>query len=890
MRAMASTGRVFLALLVSLLAVTRLLGAGPTSGELAALQPAKNWFEMTFYAKAEQIAADFCRNHTNSTLLPEAFLLQAKARFEQSNYVGAVEMLTTHFNPRDQTADEYLYYLGLTQGKRGHYREGADAFARLMKEYPASTHLLDASIQQAAAYSMITNWLRVIELLSQTNGVFQSAARMNPPGDLVFRGYLLLSQAQMAVSNYADAEATLRIFDKRLLNPTNTWQRQYLICQIQLADGRVEEALQNTTNLLARAGDTALPAVEAESAAFRAGILESLDRFDEAITNYNRNLVEGRPTSRQRQAILKIGELSIRQNKINEAAQMLEQFLAQYPESNSADLALLTLGELRLRQYEERAGGNDLVAVTTNLSAQTNLAQAHSSFETLVKKFPQSAYFPKGELDLGWCLWFENRMPETQQALQIAINTLPHSTELALAYYKLADAEFRQGGFRAAINNYEMLIQKFASLPRQSATVSNLFEPALYQEIRASLASGDLIAATNALSRILNWYPDGFHTERAVLLTGQAISNSGDPHRARTLFTGFMNVVSNAASIPEVRLAIARTYEKDNDWTNTIQQYERWLNVFTNHPARSQAEYYRAWAIAQTGDKTNAFICFTNFTSHYPTNELTALARWWVADFHFGMGAYSSAEEEFQKILRQQPGSDLAFQAELMAGRAASFRQAPTKDVERYCTNLWSNPKCPAEVKFQALFLLGDARASETTTNYEDTMKEVMKVFGLIAREYSTNKLAALALGQKASYALQWAQASSETNKYDIVSNAFVEVINSPMADARATNIATIGLGKVLEKLAQQRPEEARKLHEEALDLYVNAFLNEEQPEMFWTKTAGMDAGQLAYEMHEWQKAIKIYQQLQKMLPASLPFIQNRIQDCERNLARVSKQ
>jgi TolA-binding protein len=875
---------MLLTLLLLSVAVMRSFAAAPTSGERALYQSAKTRYEMTFYDVAEQHAADFCRKYTNSTLLPEMFLLQAKARFGQSNYVGAVEILTSHFNPRDPTADEYLYYIGLTQGKRGQYREAADAFARLMNEYPASTYLLDASIQQAAAYSMI-DWHRVIELLSQTNGVFQSAARNPPPGDLVFRGFLLLSQAQMAVSNYAQAEATLRQFDKRFLNPTNAWQRQYLICRIQLADGRTDEALQNTTNLLARAADTTLPALEAESAAFRASILETLDRFDEAITNYNRNLVEGRPTSRQRQSILKISELSIKQNKINDGAQMLEQFLSQYPDSNSADLALLTLGELRLRQYEERAGTNDFVTAATNFVAQTNLAQAHSSFDTLVKKFPQSPCFPKGQLDLGWCLWFENRMPECQQALQSAISALPHSTELALAYFKLADAQFRQGNFRAAINNYEALVQKFASLGRQSTTISNLFEPAMYQEIRASLASGDLAAATNALGRILNWYPNGFHTERAVLLTGQAISNAGDPRRARTLFTGFMNVVSNAASIPEVQLAIARTYEKENDWTNTIQQYERWLNTFTNHATRPQAEYYRAAAIAQTGDKTNAFICFTNFVSRFPTNELTAMARWWVADFHFGMGAFSSAEAEFQNIFRQWPGSSLAFQAQLMAGRAAYFRQG-WKDAYQYCTNLWSNPQCPADVKFQALFVLGDTIASERAGNYD----EAMKVFGLIARDYSTNKLAALAMGQRACYALQWAQSSIESDKYDTVSNAFLEVINSPQADVRATNIATIGLGIVLEKLAEQRPDEARKFRDQALDQYVNVFLNEEQPELFWTKFAGTEAGRLAYDMHEWQKAIKIYQRLQKLLPASLPFIQNRIQDCERNMTRVSKE
>ena len=197
---------------------------------------------------------------------------------------------------------------------------------------------------------------------------------------------------------------------------------------------------------------------------------------------------------------------------------------------------------------------------------------------------------------------------------------------------------------------------------------------------------------------------------------------------------------------------------------------------------------------------------------------------------------------------------------------------------------LWNNTNCVADLRFQALYALGDTMASEKAGNYE----EAMKVFGLIA-DYPTNKLAALALGQKACYALQWAQSSTENDKYDTVSNAFMEVINSPRADARATNIATIGLGIVLEKLAQQRPDEARKFHEQALDQYVNVFLNEEQPEMFWIKVAGMEAGRLAYDMREWQKAIKIYQRLQKLLPASLPSIQNRIQDCERNLARVSK-
>lgn len=876
--------RTALLMLALLLSLTPSLFAAATSAEKSALNRGRNQLELNFPDLAEKELAQFCETYPNSVLLPEAILLEAQARFAQSNYVGAAELLSSHFNSNDPFASDYLYYLGLAQGKRGQYREAASAFARLTKEYPASPHLLDASIQEASAYSMIPKeWRRVIDLLSQTNGVFQSVARTNSPGDLVFRGFLLLSQAQMAVSNYTDAEATLHKFDKSLLNPTNAWQRQYLICRIQLADGRTEEALQNTTNLVAMAGNTTLPAVEAESSAFRAGIFESMGRFEDAITNYNRNLVEGRPTSRQRQAILKISELSIAQNRINQAALCLEQFLAQYPDSASADLALLMLGELRLRQYEEQAGTNDHSSAAMNSTAQTNLSQALTSFETLAKKYPQSPYFAKGELDLGWCLWFANRMPECQQALQAAITNLPVSTELALAYFKLADAQFRQGNFKGAISNYETLIAKFASQSNASMTVSNLFEPALYQEIRAGLASGDLRAATDALSRIREWYPNGFHTERAVLLTGQSIAEQGDPRRARTLFAGFINVVSNSSLIPEIQLAMARTYEKENDWTNAIQQYDRWLNLYTNHPARPQAEYYHAWAASQTGDRTNAFISFTNFIARFPTNELAALAQWWVADFYFGIGAYSSAEDGYQKLVRQWPRSDLAFQAQMMAGRSAYRRQGFT-DADNYFRELWNATNCPADLRFQALFALGDTMASEGKTgNYEDAMK----VFGLISRDYSTNALSVLALGQRACYALQWAQTSSN---YDEVTNAFLELINSPQADARATNIATIGLGVVFEKLAQQRPEEARKFRDEALEQYINVFLNDQQPEVFWIKVAGMEAGRLAYEMREWQKALRIYQRLQKILPAPLPSIENRIQDCQRNLSRVSKE
>lgn len=102
---MAIFGRTISILLLLLITSSSLSAAAPTSAERVMFSQAQEWLRLTFPDKAEKIIIEFRQKYTNSSLLPEALLLQARARFEQSNYVGAVEILTSHFNPRDPTAD-----------------------------------------------------------------------------------------------------------------------------------------------------------------------------------------------------------------------------------------------------------------------------------------------------------------------------------------------------------------------------------------------------------------------------------------------------------------------------------------------------------------------------------------------------------------------------------------------------------------------------------------------------------------------------------------------------------------------------------------------------------------------------------------------------------------
>ena len=883
------------------LVLTLMLSAAPRLGaagasEKGAFNAASAAFRDGFYDRAEKEFGGFARSFTNSSRLPEALLFQAEARFKQTNYAGAIELLSAHQNQAGRLADEYLFWVAEACSQLGNYQKACDLYAGLIRQFPSSPRCLEAGIGSAAVRAKLGEWPQVIELLRQTNGVFQSAARTSAASRQVIRGRLLLSEACLAQRDYAAAEAELLPLQKLALAPADDWERQYLLCRIQLAAGRTEDALGSSTNLIALATGAAQRDLLAAGIVFQADLLERLGRHNEAIAAYTKILGEGFKPERQRQALLKITGLFLAQNQTAEAARTLEKFLSLYPETPAADMALLTLGELRLLQYDEPASGTNgaSIAATNAPEGEDHLQQALAALSGLEKRFPQSPLTGKAQLDLGWCYWLQRRMPESQAAFQIAAARLPVSADQARAYFKLADAEFQQKDFAGAMTNYMRIVEQFAALPEVR---TNFFEGALYQTVRAGLAGGDLAAATNALKKILAWYPDSFNAGRSVLLAGQEISRRGDHAEAREILSEYVRTAPEAPLRSEVELAIARSYEQEKLWTNVIAQYDGWLVNFTNNEARPRVEYYRAWANFQAGLETNAFMLYTNFIAEFPTNEFTPLAQWWVGDYEFRRGHFEAAENNYQLLFQNAPGTTMAYEAQMMAGRSAVARQG-WSDARDYFKTLARDTNCPPDLRAQALFAYGDALMSlgdsmETNklANYEDAIS----AFNGIVQLFPTNRLAVLALGEKANCLLQWGQYSHDSDSITNALNAFQQVGDSPGADVAMRSMALVGEGTAFEMQAQQKtgPEQVSLLRL-ALDNYLDAFYYEknlkagERPDLFWVKKAGLEAARVAEALQEWTQAISIYRRLQDLLPMLRASLEQRILKAQDKLARTA--
>ena len=757
-------------------------------------------FQIRIYDRAETLFAQFVDKYPNSDRVAEAALLQAQAQIKQGKFTNAIALLTDTNNLAKAgiQADEYVYWTGEAQFQGTNYPAAAETWTALAQNFPGSKLQLPAVVGAASALTTLAEWPLVVALLGETNGVFQRAAQLDPGDEQVAHGDLLLAQAKFNLKDFAGAFAILEpLLDSTTLKPELGWQCALLLYQVKSAAGENGAALAVTTNLLQIARLETNGGWIAEGVALQAGALAKSGLTNEAIAAYQENLTTNAPVERQREAVLKIAELAIAQKQFSVATNALGKFLAQFPDSPSADIAQLTLAEMRLKDY---AASRDAGTATNQLS------EVQARFDRFIGTFTNSPLLGRAYLDRGWCKVLAGNVPDSlddfkMAAQKIAAQQLPPSDDLLVAWFKMGDAQFALGDFTGALENYRAVLASLKRFPGPDAPLGDL---AWYQSLRASLELNDAAGASNAFVEIISRHPSGDLAQSSSLLYGESLAS---PAAARALFEKMAAQLAGSPLQPQIGLAVARTYERERNWPAAITNYQAWLTNFPASDLRPQAAYSLAWADFQAGNETNAFGQFTNFVAQFPTNGLAPLAQWWVADYFFRLDDFVSAEKNYKNIF-QNPAwqgsppenrTNLFYPAQLMAGRAAVARQDSTGAIGFYFMKLEQDTNCPIDLRVQATFAHGDAlmRSDSTDTN------NPLANFGLaITNEFSqivqlnpTNENGALAWFYIGDCNVQLAN-------YDAATNAYAQAFNSPAANISLRSRAQVGFGMVLEKMA----------------------------------------------------------------------------------------
>lgn len=857
------------------LAVGALPLCAATKAEEKAFQEATLAYDGKAWPRAERELGAFVARFPASEFRAEALLLQAQSRIHLGNFAGAIALLNTGRGSAGRFADEYLFFLAEARFQGGQFQAAADSYATFGNAFTNSARLLDATVAEAAARSRLKQWPRVVELLADPNGRFQSLAAASPGLEASVRGRFLWCEALIAQEKFGDAAQALEPLVSQPLDSKLAWQRDYLRARIFLAQDQLPTALALTTNLNRLAADVS--PLLAEGRALQAGIHEELGQTESAIAAWQLNLDPEIPAERQREALLRVGDLLIHLNRLSEAATTLAVFTAQNTNDVATDVINLTIGELRLRES----------LVTNGTPAASLLLSAQEAFDAVLSRPTAPDVAGRAYLGRGWCLWLSDRVNESASAFTAATEKLPPGLDQSVARFKLADAQARQGDWPAALNNYQLVLAAAAGSP---LVRSGLVESSLYQILKSAREVNDNQAANEAMARLLADYPGGALIEPALVLFSREGETRANPAERRDLLEAFLQQSPGSKLRAGVRLAITRTFEQEQNWTAAAAAYESWLTDYPDEPARPRAEYLLALATARTGDETNALERFTRFIANHPGTEFTPLARWWMADYYLRQEEFIKAETDYQLVFKQHPDSPLRFEAQLMAGRAALARGA-LKEAVDYFTALINDERCPPGVEARAYFAYGDALMS--ATDYETARQPFSKILQLFPDE----RIALLAQVKIGNCFLQLGglNPTNALENYNLATNAYCRVLTATnhleFAD-RAE--AEVGLGLALERQAKLlNGTNGPALQQAAMEHYLNVIYGsarrEDEPtDMFWVKRAGLEALTLAESVQAWEKVGPLCRTLAAQLPSLQSQLDKRRERAEEELRKTS--
>jgi TolA-binding protein len=842
------------------------LGAAPPENapEEEAFGFAFRVFKDSHYEQAEASFGDFLARYTNSSHRADAILYLARARYQQSNFNGAIDLLQKSSAQAGGLRPDYVFWMAKARYAEGDLPRAAEDFATVAKETPPTPLRLEASYDEAEAHSRTGDWPGVIGLLQQTNGPFQLAAKAEPKSDFAALGWLLLGEALLHEHRQAEGEKLVLGLDPAGLNQEFRWRQQYLLCRLQLDGGRAQAALNTSTNLLALALE---PRHQAASFFLQGDILEKLGRTNDALGDYANNLADSQPQEVQWQALARTIRLTVALNPLPQAIQALDTLITQHPQAKAQDLARVSWGELYLKASasppDSAEASNSLVVTDTNL-----LLSALTNFNLVISNYTDSPLLAKARLDRGWCYWLSTNIPAAKMDFEEAAAHLPFSPDQAVARFKLADAQFFLKDYAGAARNYGLVLTLYDKLPE---VTNAFFDLALYQMAEADIQRGDEEGARTAVDKILRWYPGSYFGDRGSLLMGEDLNRKYDYAGARKRFLGLRQMSPHSPLLSEVEYAIARTYDYEGNWNAAIAQYQQWETNHARDARLPEVEFHLALACGKAGLTNMALADFTNFILRYPSNALAPWAQNWEADYYYNQKDFVSAEKIYQELSKNPNAGDLAYQAYFSAGKSALAR-SDIKEAHDHFVDLVNLTNAPPALVTRGYLALGDTLFQQflsSPTNKED-LNQAIAAVEKCTNGAPTNAIAVEALGRLGDYYGQWAALDPKTNTFATVKQMYETIVNFPPAgvSVAARSQALVGLGWVAEQ--QHQPEQALSNYCKVVYSSLDRF------DPYWVGRAGEYAARICEEQQHWNEAVRVYERVLLAVPALRPVLEKK--------------
>jgi len=315
-----------------------------------------------------------------------------------------------------------------------------------------------------------------------------------------------------------------------------------------------------------------------------------------------------------------------------------------------------------LNEFDKKFPGNGEYAVSVKrLTAWCCLGagkadKAFELFESFDKEHGDSSEAFPNLLDWGKALLATGRIDKAGEVLAKLTNNVPDAAVVQEGEYWLAQA-FIQG------KKWREATEILTALGRNDKAEDDLRAQAWYS---LAAACEGLTNRNDAIVALSNGVARAHMPElkrKGTFDLGVLLLDAGRFEQSVPLIKAFVSDAPGDPQSADAQIRLAQALLDNKKYRDAVDEFQGYLETFTNSTGLGQAYYGKGWGLLNTGRYAEAATSFGKAYDFFKEASKKDECLFKVGDSYFANGQFKLAEETYNRVLTEFPGSKLVTNA-----------------------------------------------------------------------------------------------------------------------------------------------------------------------------------------------------------------------------------
>jgi len=426
-------------------------------------------------------------------------------------------------------------------------------------------------------------------------------------------------------------------------------------------------------------------------------LLTSKKEFTNAAKVYTTSLAYTTTTKQTEQAIFKIANANINNNKTVEAITILVDYTRTYPDSARINEVLSLIGSLYKKNKEYSAALQYFGKVIKSKTASSDL-----KFRT--------------QLEIADCFVSVDSPEKAITAFLEARKMAETSKDKAKSVFMAAEEAYRTNNFQQAIMYYQLIIEEYND--------SSYTEHAYFYQGLAYEKEGKLNEAAIAFQTFLKNFPSSSLLPAVLFQYAAVLKQQTKNEEAATYFEKLVKLYPNSRNTLNATLLQSDCLTASGKTNDALKLLQEALKKYEKAELHPYVYSRLVNLLLLTGKNEEAIKIAKEFFAKYDKTELAPELICRLGDFYKNSKDYINASKYYDKLAKEFPEDKRAEQAALDSAIVSKFFDIP-KSLEKLIA-ITKNEKISNVIKAEAFFEIGTIFSNRA--DYEKAAKEFAKV------------------------------------------------------------------------------------------------------------------------------------------------------------------